>query len=144
MSNNYKKSARVGKTKYICPTCDKEFYRYQSQVIAKLGDVANCSRKCGAIYRMKRFLNENHPLWKGEDASYMAKHQWVYKRLGKASKCGDCGSTECVEWANISGEYKRDLKDYKQLCKKCHCAFDDYVNKGWVTRRRKEAMSYVC
>ncbi len=23
-------------------------------------------------------------------------------------------------WANISQEYKRDIKDWKQLCKKCH------------------------
>jgi len=28
------------------------------------------------------------------------------------------------EWANISGEYKRDVSDYIQLCPSCHRKFD--------------------
>src|SRR4051812_22800066 len=61
------------------------------------------------------------PGWKGEDAGYVAKHAWVQRQLGKPSLCADCGTTDAkrYEWANISGEYKRDLDDWKRLCTRC-------------------------
>ena len=37
-------------------------------------------------------------------------------------------------WANISGEYKRDLTDYKRLCVSCHRYFDSY--KDTITECR--------
>lgn len=36
----------------------------------------------------------------------------------------------------LSGEYKRDINDWVRLCKKCHVAYDDSINKGWATRRQ--------
>lgn len=78
---------------------------------------------------------KKHHFWKGNKASYSAIHYWIYRHFGKAKVCTDCGSDNRVEWANISGKYKRDIKDYKQLCRKCHAKFDDYVNKSWKTRR---------
>jgi hypothetical protein len=68
-------------------------------------------------------LNQN---WKGNEASYSALHYWVVRKKGKAVICVDCGSSKKVEWANISGEYRRDELDYKSLCKKCHNVFDNH------------------
>lgn len=69
---------------------------------------------------------ENHPAWKGDKASYVAIHIWVSRKLGKANKCEDCQSlaNKKYEWANISGKYKRDISDYKQLCTSCHRKYD--------------------
>ena len=72
--------------------------------------------------------------WKGIDAGYVAKHMWIVKNYGKASKCEICHAKTAsrYEWANISGEYKRDISDYMQLCPSCHRKMDgkDYCKNG--------------
>lgn len=53
---------------------------------------------------------------------YMAVHHWVKYHLGTPKLCDACGSTTAkrYDWANISGEYKRDLSDWRRLCRFCH------------------------
>jgi len=54
-------------------------------------------------------------------------HTWVESYLGKPKVCWECGIADkkYYDWANISGKYKRDLKDWRRLCRKCHAAFDN-------------------
>ena len=44
------------------------------------------------------------------------------------SDCEKCGKDgllgKKIHWANISGEYKRDLFDYMRLCVPCHKRYD--------------------
>lgn len=76
-------------------------------------------------FKPGQFVNENHFAWKGDEASYSAKHYWVYRKLGRPNECKECGKIEGkFTWANISGEYKRDLTDWKRLCYSCHKIFD--------------------
>jgi hypothetical protein len=87
---------------------------------------------------LKEFLGieSEHPRWKGENAGYVSKHKWVAKHLGKAIFCSfNCNhiSTK-YEWANISGEYKRELNDYLSLCAKCHRQFDN-AKRGYAYMR---------
>lgn len=75
---------------------------------------------------MGRYENENNPVWKGDDASYAAKHMWIYQRKGKASKC-ELKDDTCkgeFQWSNISREYKRDVNDFWELCISHHVRFD--------------------
>lgn len=85
-----------------------------------------------------KYTEENHCGWKGDDVKYQGLHIWVRKKLGKADKCEECmglkGSIR-YEWANKSGEYKRDLSDWISLCRKCHHEFDEISQKIWETRR---------
>ena len=68
---------------------------------------------------------EKNKFWKGDEVSYRQLHKWVYTNLGKPSLCEYCGETRGrIEWANKSHKYKRDLKDWLMLCKKCHVAYD--------------------
>ena len=72
--------------------------------------------------RRNDLLSENHPNWKGDKASYSAIHHWLKSHLGKPKYCSvdlTHKSTRYV-WANISGEYKREVSDYRQLCTKCN------------------------
>lgn len=69
--------------------------------------------------------------WKGDSVGYSALHRWVRKKMGSANHCEDCGLDKIpkgkkryFDWANISGQYKRSLEDWKQLCKKCHLSMD--------------------
>ena len=81
--------------------------------------------------------DEKHWNWKGEDGIYSTHHQWVKRRLGKPSLCEHCGTTEAkrFEWANKSGQYKRDLSDWMRLCTSCHHKYDRISERGWATRR---------
>jgi hypothetical protein len=67
---------------------------------------------------------------------YDAIHKWVRYHLGAPGQCIDCLG-EAKEWANISGEYKRDLEDWQPMCVRCHRKFDDVIAKSWATRKAK-------
>ena len=68
--------------------------------------------------------------WKGDSVGYSALHKWVARHLGKPSKCEACGDTSerKYEWANLSRQYKRDLKDWKRMCTPCHRAYDNSMD----------------
>jgi len=69
-----------------------------------------------------KIRGENHPNWKGDNIGYGGVHDWIRKKYGTPSKCEECGTTESkrFEWANITGNYNRDIKNWKRLCVKCH------------------------
>lgn len=78
------------------------------------------------IFKGKR-LNEENPNWKGNKVRYQALHQWVRRHLGTPEKCDgkNCsGKSRRYHWANISGKYKRSLKDWVRLCVSCHLKMD--------------------
>lgn len=84
-----------------------------------------------------RWLNTNA-------TSYSAIHKWLTKNYGNPSSCEDCGREKytdkkgrCgLQWANLSGEYKRDIKDYKGLCISCHKVHDKIINNiKWMRKR---------
>ena len=68
----------------------------------------------------------NKSNYKGNKVGYWGLHRWLDKELGRPRKCEHCGTIKAkrYEWANISGEYKRDTKDFIRLCQKCHKIFD--------------------
>ena len=69
-------------------------------------------------------LGPDHPQWKGEDAGYMAVHNWLRRNREKTGICDECGEVRRTDWANISGRYLRDAGDYRELCRGCHVVFD--------------------
>jgi len=128
-----------------CLVCGREFEpspqviserkRTQSLIAGKL-----CSAGCSNYYQKEKgigiygiadyshVIGENNYQWKGDAAKYGTKHDWVNKWKGRPQKCEHCGTTDPnkrYEWATISGEHKRDLNDWKRLCKKCHVDYDD-------------------
>ena len=60
------------------------------------------------------------------DANYMAVHQWLIRNYGSADHCSnDVNHTEYIfQWANVTGVYERDVKNFRQLCRSCHCKLD--------------------
>jgi len=83
---------------------------------------------------------EKHHLWKGKSVGYSALHRWVQKHLGVANVCSNCSATSKetkIEWANLSGKYKRELSDWSPMCRSCHMVFDDVSRKVWRTRRKR-------
>lgn len=73
-------------------------------------------------------LNEKNHNWRGDNVSYGSLHSWIRRKLGTPSICWECGFTSNnsrqFHWANVSGEYRRDLEDFVRLCVVCHKAYD--------------------
>lgn len=73
------------------------------------------------VARNRERVGAAHPAWKGDKVSYKQLHQWLERHRPKTGRCSRCGATpNRTEWANLSGEYRRDLEDYIELCVSCH------------------------
>lgn len=80
---------------------------------------------------------ESH-LWKGDETKYEGKHTHLRRTFGSAKDhpCMMCNGKNLkgrMEWANVSGLYKRELIDWITLCLGCHRQFE------LLTGRRKRA-----
>lgn len=149
---------RTGK-KVPCKICGEMVYR--KGYLLKKFDKFYCSKECKGkdTYISQKGIprpwleGENNPAWKGDDVGYFALHEWVKRTLGTPQKCEHCEtvSAKRFEWANISRKYKRDVKDWKRLCSKCHAKYDERGKKMkktrkerfWSTNNRKMAPSLV-
>lgn len=80
--------------------------------------------------RMKELkLLERNPNWSGDDVTYSGIHMWVRRNKIKPLYCEKCNLNVPYELANISGKYKRDLNDFKWLCRSCHSK--EHRGKEW-------------
>ena len=138
----------------ICPKCGKEFYRPSKYSDKQWSERNCCSQSCGklgmivtkatrlklSIFNKGKKLSEDtkrkigdaqkgnkNYWWKGDKVGYFSLHHWIEGNYGKPKICSHCGTTTAkrFEWANISGKYKRDIKDFVRLCTKCHRKFDN-------------------
>jgi len=84
-----------------------------------------CSLKCALESRK----GSGNPLWKGENAGYVAMHARVYRRRGAAATCVFDGEHKApFHWANLLGDYS-DPNDYAPMCVTCHRRYDNSVRK---------------
>lgn len=77
--------------------------------------------------RKNKPKGEENPYWKDEKVGYTGIHMWIRKILGTSKVCQMCGlndKNKMYHWANISGKYKRNLRDWVRLCVPCHSKFD--------------------
>ncbi|MCK9370717.1 hypothetical protein M0R04_12480 [Candidatus Dojkabacteria bacterium] len=84
----------------------------------------------GLIKDMRKGINiaEKNGNWKGDRVGYKALHSWVRRRLLEPSICESCKLEKSLDLANISGEYKRRLDDWRWLCRSCHIKSDGRIN----------------
>lgn len=105
-----------GSAEKNCLVCNDIFRLTPKQLKIK----KYCSWKCRLI-GMKGWQNgSKNNQWKGDRVGYRQLHAWVQEKLGKAPQCvnGHISNRYC--WGNISGQYKRDLLDWKPVCWKCN------------------------
>ncbi len=69
-------------------------------------------------------------MWKGDDVGYFALHAWIRRNKPKSEVCESCGKKKKLDAANISGKYKRDVNDFKWLCRKCHLESDERMKNN--------------
>ena len=92
---------------------------------------------------MKKNKGDKSIAWIGDKVGYAGIHVWLKSKYGKANKCSFCISKRPsrYEWANISGKYIRDIRDWMQLCPSCHRKHDNknwkFLNNKWLKQCRK-------
>ena len=79
---------------------------------------------------------------KRQSSKYSAVHKWMHYHFAKDNICENCGTTESTkyEWANLSGEYKRDISDWAELCVSCHRLIDGHAYKRIKTIRANKGL----
>jgi hypothetical protein len=95
---------------------------------------ANHKQALAAAHAMPKKTGEANPNWLGDAVGYSGLHVWIRKQRGTPSVCEECGDTNAkrYEWANISGDYLRDISDFRRLCVSCHRR--EGYEKGEYTR----------
>jgi hypothetical protein len=85
-------------------------------------------------------MNEKNPIWKGDKVGMVALHAWIIRHKPKSMFCEKCGKiTDKLDCANISGGYKRDISDFRWLCRRCHMIEDGRMNNFLkFAQRRKD------
>ncbi len=73
-----------------------------------------------------KHLDSNNINWK-EDVGYGSLHEWVRRRKIKPEYCEECKKNKPIDLANVSGEYKRDINDFRWLCRRCHMREDKRI-----------------
>lgn len=99
----------------VCLVC-------KTKVSVKLGrkNAKTCSRKCQGI----SMRNPNTPVHKIE---YHSTHVWLKNKLGSAKRCKNpncSGLGFRFEWACKNRKPDRNIKNYIELCSKCHRHYD--------------------
>jgi len=133
----------------ICKYCKIKFSKLPKTSYKQWSRQFCCSRPCADLCKeapwLKRYqikkgqrlsiktefkkgqtLNEENINWKGDDASYFAKHIWANNHFGKPRFCEHCkcSNRKMYHWANISNKGYRDRNDWIRLCVPCHKKFD--------------------
>jgi len=81
-------------------------------------------------------LSEKNGMWKGNKAGIDAIHIWVAKRLKKPKICSQCKKRKVIDLANINQNYKRNLTDWKWICRRCHMKEDGRLEK-FINRNKQ-------
>ena len=84
-----------------------------------------------------RVTGEKNIRWKGDDVGYDALHDWLKRKYGSPQICEECGvgpkekgqKIHNIHWANKTGIYNRDLKNWFKLCGSCHKKYDNKRKK---------------
>lgn len=154
----------------VCFTCSKEFMGYRIKKHAKTFCSQKCywqslkgqPSKCKGSHQIawNKGLKgvqvawnkgvsyhslEKHNLWKGDLVGYTALHQWVRKQLGKPVYCSNHKRhiAKRYVWANISGEYKRDITDWHSLCNSCNLTDGISVKSQFIKKSIRRVEVYA-
>ena len=100
------------------------------------GDSKSCGCMKSEMLSLGR-LNEKNSQWKGDKVGYTAIHNYIKRRLPKTKMCQCCWKIPPYDLANISNQYKRDLKDWEWLCRKCHMIKDGRMENLIKRMKRK-------
>lgn len=120
------------KIKKACTICgSKIYYRNKSGKCKRCARLGITNSEQSNRLRALAVMDGKNANWKGNSAGIYAKHKWMYTHYGQPILCDHCENknNKRMEWANISGLYKRERYDWLRLCSRCHYKFDYKVKR---------------
>ena len=123
--------------------CPKEIEFFEREYIKLRKSTNQIAKEFGftpiTVYRrLKKFglirsisdanKGKHNGQWKGDEVGYFSLHEWIKNHKQKPEFCEICKKKPPYDLANISGEYKRDINDYRWLCRSCHMKDDKRMN----------------
>lgn len=123
LSENHKNKISLGlKRHYAINPVSEETKRKISQ--SNIGRTsANKGKRFSKETRLKMSIaqrGENNANWKTGELKYSTVHKWIVRTCGRADHCVNGHKAKKYDWANKTGEYKRDINDWHQLCRSCN------------------------
>lgn len=108
-----------------------------------------CSKRCFDIsQRGKKFTKEHkekirqskwsekNGMWKGDKVGKSALHLWMKNHKPKPEKCESCGKNPPKDLACKGHVYKRDIKCFEWLCRRCHIWSDGRIRMIHARKRK--------
>jgi len=86
----------------------------------------------------RKKLCEGNVMWKGDNVGLDALHLWVRSRKTKPENCEKCQKAAPMDMANIGHTYRRNLEDWRWLCRRCHMEIDGRLDKLIARNKGKE------
>jgi hypothetical protein len=74
-----------------------------------------------------------------QQTEYKKIHNWIRKRLFKPLICPYCHKKKKLVLGNISGKYKKLLKDWEWLCPRCH----RWMHRIWKHKKPTKYTQYL-
>lgn len=137
LSEKHKQQIREGIKKYLQNLENKE------KRMKQLREFHNLNRGIHPKTEFKKgeHFGEESYVWKGNKVGMRGLHNWIRRHKPKIEFCERCNEIKELELANISGNYKRDIDDFKWLCYSCHMKMDFELGMRKVTEKTKLNMS---
>ena len=131
-----------------CVLCKRVFTTLIKIHYGKKQARETCNVTCERLLRIKTKEITLLKAWsKNGGMSYEGLHLWVHKNKKKTSCCQRCHKKKPLDAANISQKYKRDIRDWEWLCRKCHLTKDGrlkrliegnkFFHKSWFKKGHK-------
>lgn len=90
----------------------------------RVGRSKFCSASCRSTHNANKYRNPDS-FDRRDHNAYIKLHNWVNMTLGKAMFCEKCENESSVyHWANKTGKYLKNVKDWISLCPRCHYKYD--------------------
>ncbi len=109
-----------------CNDCGKEIDP-RAKRCASCAAKARSKRRCSEETKLKiseANTGKNNGMWKGDKVGLSQLHDWIRNRKPKPKFCVECKKEKPFDLANVSGEYKREVSDFRWLCRRCHMKSD--------------------
>lgn len=85
--------------------------------------------------------------WKGDKVGYPGVHAWVKKIYAKPELCELCKERKATDLHNKNSLYKRNIKDWIYLCRKCHMDIDgrnERLRQNGKARKLPDTTCHTC
>lgn len=123
---------KFGRLRAIQPVSQNKYKKYKWECLCDCGEtkiilsnslLSGHVKSCGCALKGINTGDKNGN-WTGDNVGKTGLHRWATRHKSKPSKCEDCGENSPYDLANISQQYKRDVNDFKWVCRKCHMQED--------------------